>query len=248
MNFRIFVGYTALYPFGATKLFFGVHHNNKVRVSLQISVPKGYQVLTATSGSSNGTLKATCRVSDMAAVIMPGFAELVHNNLRIVADTLYNKTFDGSYLEFAAVATHVHNDMAIVYPTTFADKLMTVAIVPFLNMRPTNYGHRMCMFDAAVVAREPHLHRYYVTLCMVHQKMTDLWTGGETVFYYMFEGLREYFALKALDQHQAMLGRSRMMKYFGQILRGDDHSSTATVMARRDHEYVSKPSIIYKSE
>lgn len=244
---RQFIAFTSFYPFRATKLFFGVHHNNRVGVSLRFDLPDGYKVITASAGEE--ILETTCRISDIAAVIMPGSVQIRRNsgNLRIVADTLYNKSFDASYLDFAAQATQVHIQVKVIYPTTF-NGLMTLAVVPFLNTRPAIYGHRMCMFDAAVASSEPHNNRYYLTLCMIHQHMTDHWTGGEAVFYYMFEGLREYMALKTLDKHDKLAGNTRMMKYYVRILNGDDNDLTATVITRRDLEYISKPNIIYKSK
>lgn len=230
-------------------MFFGVFHNNIVPVSLVLDVPKGYQVITASNRGAR-RLELNCRMSDLAAVIMPGSAEVYHEEnkeqLRIVVDTLYNKTFDSSYMEFATMAGTVYEEYKLVYPT-IAEYLMTVVIVPFLNIRPVNYGFRMCMVDRAVAVREPRHFRYYLTLCMVHQMMTDLWVGGENSFYFIFEGLREFYTLKALDKHEMMLGRNRMMKYFVYMLNGDDHMLTGTVLARENNaEYISKPNIIFK--
>lgn len=235
-----------MYPFAATKMFFGVFHNRIVPVSVEFGLPKGYQVITASP--REGKLELNCRMSDVAAVIMPGSVELYKPNdtLRVLADTLYNKSFDGSYMELAKIADLVYEEFKLVYPVIIED-MMTVVIVPFLNVRPVNYAFRMCMVDRSVATREPHHLRYYLTLCMFHQMMTDLWVGGENALFYIFEGLRELYTLKALDEHRRMSGRLRMMKYYVYILNGDDHRLTGTVLASETNsEYISKPNIIYK--
>lgn len=235
-----------MYPLLATNLFFGVHHNNPVPVFLKFTVPEGYDVITANEGT-DGHLEAVCRISEIAAVLMPGSVEIRRNNktLRLVADTLQNKSFDATYLPFANLATKVHIEMMAKLPVK---EMVTLAVVPLLNTRPLTYGCRICLFDAHLVANEPHNWRYLLTLCFVHQQMTQGWRGGEDVFYYMFEGLREFFTIKLLNEHKKTTGDALMIKYFVQILNGDDTRLTATVIARRDLKYVSAPNIIYKSE
>lgn len=178
---------------------------------------------------------------------MPGCVEhKPSSNLRIIVDTLFNKSFDSSYNSFEKTTLSVYKD--IYKPRKLDNAFLTIVVVPYLNLRPLNYGYRICMFDAMVASMEPTRHRYYLTLCMTHQIMLDNWSGTEPAFFYMFEALREFNTLRSMDANLYRSGSTRLMQYHVAILNGDDNRLTSTTITNRKVDYVPLPNIVYKSK
>lgn len=237
------MAFTNLYPFKATDLFFGIHHNIPVDIKFSVVLPPGYEMLSAAPDfPTQFTLKS--RLNELVAVIMKGFAVVMVNNnkLRLAADQFYNTSYDESYENFGTEAAIVHMKL-LHYFDQDLEGLMTVAIVPYLNVRPMIFGSGICLIDADVATTEPFAISLYMHVCMLHQHMSWRWHASEANFYYMFEGLRDMYALMEIEGGERVL-----MEYFVNVLRRDDHFTTATFMARTDDEFVSRSDVNQKSK
>lgn len=242
-TFREFLAFTTFYPFKATDLFFGVYHNLPVNINLTVDIPYGYKLLTSAMNFSS-EFRGNSRLNELVAVIMKGFAVRMLNNnkLRLVSDQFYNKTFDESYEPFAYVAMKTHSSLN----EYFGQKLpgvMTVGIVPFLNVRPMVFGAGICLVDSDIATTEIFNMKMYMIMCMIHQHMSRLWTGALPNFYYMFEGLRDLYTLLEMST-----GYRLLMQYYVNVLHRDDQFMTATTVARVDGGFYSRSDVAEKSE